>query len=1395
MSNGTIVNWRADGGISTKQAPLMVQPGSALLLDDVRQERLNEWRTRPGTNHDANDDLPGGNVPVLCTEAPWGGFVGLCRQADSATAGRVYTPSALPRWNSPLVTFNVSGSAQQCSQTSPGQWGRLPISPMGGMPSQSSMAEGGGYRLTAWWSNVAGAGIQVSLTTTAGMTILASSLFGNFTTAVRPKCVYSSAANRLILVWATSAGGVINTAQWDTTTGLQVGGVTALSTNGHVGSDLFLDAFYYGGATITIAFRDNVATGGLRIIEYNPTAVTSTEYTPGQDASNCLALLPDPDASGTRYVAVCSAVPEVRVVRLNAVGVIQTNELAEAVLARNFAGCAYQSTTGTPGWMLVYSTTANPRLRAVKRRNGATSAVANISPAAFTVNHSLATNAWREPGTDAMRYVMYIAEAVGPNFVQSSFYEMALEFENGVATVSNKWTEPQARILPLNAGAGFEEFASMAQVQRTGTDRFVLPLARIASFDDIAGTNAYRYAIDAWSVQYLNATTYTNQNHGQGTKTQQCAYLPAGSLLQTATGQLLCSLGASALPFSPTATPSNGAGNLTPGAAYQHVITTDLYDEEGNVWSSDPCLVSAKVSTAAMAGNNQITVVAQNTPFENGARLRTVKFWRTKGNGAAFFLVHEVTDTIANTVSISWLDTIADTALAEAISAELQGTVLSALSHVVFWNQRLWGVDRDFPSLIRFSKPIASGFSPIFPADFVVDISDEFGSVTGLAALDDKITALKAQAAYAAGGDGPGNDGSGASPVFNRFSSETGSIVGAPVLSTGSELYVVSSGGVFRARRSQEFDFVGAAIDLFLSMPLLKSEETVIGMVLSASKNEVRVQTTNYRFVHDRIFNVWERDTGGMSSGIAFTRMLNGKQALFLANGQMWVEANDSNTPADAGVAFAGKVRSPWMRPANMEGWINLRHLRALGECTTAGTVAQPTISIFFDNDDTIIETFQPRVQIAAQVGPMRADCKPRKQLCTAFSAQLTLPAGDATIRFDSWSALVAIEPEMQGLTGADNWLAGVTAAAKPCPDCPAIPAPSPVPLVLKTWITSKQQNALLGGGAPNKFDLLVKVKDALKASGQWIVVSSCDGVTVSASDLWTNWTKLKGFPDGVFSFIILKNVAFGFEIMINVTQNIADTEIDLSYSASGAFVGGTTTVTPTAVDGLSNSVTSWIGRRTADDQYYALTSVASDGSGTRIDWFFAGKWLSLWQFDVLYTAGVVNTAEWTTPFMAAARNGISDPTTDFAVLSQNKFAFSGVGFGDFTKLAWIPSPGNPQGQTLLHGSQELVKDDSSVAFYPPDLGHPWSTRHLWTSPLGMLAFNGGSPTQGFCGYLQDQWWTTSGFNDGDTIAGGKYIIIGESIRPWDGTLAPPIGATVPSVDYPASLFYGRSTL
>src|SRR3954471_5610447 len=94
------ISWPLTGGLDTKTSPISVVPGSFLTLDNVRQQRSNEWRPRPGTSHVTNDDVPE-DVPMLRTVAlPRGGVLGQSMDTGFAPSTLIYTPSSIApnRW-------------------------------------------------------------------------------------------------------------------------------------------------------------------------------------------------------------------------------------------------------------------------------------------------------------------------------------------------------------------------------------------------------------------------------------------------------------------------------------------------------------------------------------------------------------------------------------------------------------------------------------------------------------------------------------------------------------------------------------------------------------------------------------------------------------------------------------------------------------------------------------------------------------------------------------------------------------------------------------------------------------------------------------------------------------------------------------------------------------------------------------------------------------------------------------------------------------------------------------------------------------------------------------------------------------------------------------------------
>jgi hypothetical protein len=999
------VSWPLTGGLDTKTAPLAVQAGSFLQLDNVRQERIHEWKARYGFSVDTNDNGRADSVYTRAVELPGGSVLaqGVGNGVSADTLG-IYIPSqASNKWvNKSTNNWGLNNS--------PKVWSRKTLSSFTDQPDGVAFATSGTIDIVAWWK--AGKAPQLSRVNRATGAIAneANLTFGS-STAIFVRAVYHTTSTLLCVFYADTASEPAGTsalyaATFNGTTGAAVTASTKIAA-GFDDVGAFIDARVYGSSDqVTVVGRTSADT--IRFLEVTPaTLALATDVTLATACTTTLSLMTDPDASGIRLIGASDSVaPATKVIRVNSAGAIQTNDTVSTQVATQITGSAH---TAGAGWNVVYS--VGGLIRQVDKIGGVVGAVSTYKGHADNPLVLLSC-AWRTAGDPGMHFLVACTGSDATLDPQRSYFELRNFYG---ADVLNAGYFPQARLIPLEGGTPLASGA-LAQVQQVSTQVYATALHRTSRYSLASGAPAYQVGIDRWSVTYLTPANLPNVNTGQGLTTASTAYLPDGALLQTCNGDLVCNHGAEMIPNRPTTlTPATGTGALTVTAEYQYLTTDELMDDGGNVWRSPPGISR----TVALTGTeNEVAFVGHVSGLENQSRVRTIKVWRTKGNGSVFQLLYQTTVN-GLTTSVSFTDRTSDDTLAasEFLPAGLPASITPAFSHIAQFGNRLWGVSRDFPNRLHFSHPLLSGFSPEFPAEFVMEIDDSEGEPTGMAAMDDRLILFKSSAVYVITGDGPDANGGGSFPFARLVSSEVG-CTGGHAVSTGDEVYFAGSRGVFRINRSEQIEYVGAQIERYFLQPLIATAESVAGMVFSPSENEIRVQTTNYRFVFNRDLQLWSRDTGGMGS-VVITRMIGGVQWLWKSNNQVWKESTSATS--DAGTAYQGLIRAPWIRAAGVDGSFRLYRIRAIGERTSGGASVTPTMTVYFNNDDTISETkTSPAISGATTV--IRAEVRPSRGPISAFSPQLTLPAGDQTIRLDHWAAEVGIRPAMQKLAATTRW-------------------------------------------------------------------------------------------------------------------------------------------------------------------------------------------------------------------------------------------------------------------------------------------------------------------------------------------------------------------------------------
>jgi hypothetical protein len=228
-------------------------------------------------------------------------------------------------------------------------------------------------------------------------------------------------------------------------------------------------------------------------------------------------------------------------------------------------------------------------------------------------------------------------------------------------------------------------------------------------------------------------------------------------------------------------------------------------------------------------------------------------------------------------------------------------------------------------------------------------------------------------------------------------------------------VFFASQRGFHRMMRNLEIEWFDE-LDRYFSQPAIQAVETVTGAVFSSQEDEVRFQTTNYRFVYDRPQKIWMRDTGGMP-GTVFTAMIGNAQALFRSNGQTWLE--DQNAVDDAGTVYTGIIRSPWIGP--VEGWLRVYRARIVGMRTNPdGGAITPVMKIYFDNDDAQFESSTGFVGGSELL--TRGEMRPRRQKCSRFSLELTVTSDSTPLRLEAWAVVVGMKQGSQPLPQNDRW-------------------------------------------------------------------------------------------------------------------------------------------------------------------------------------------------------------------------------------------------------------------------------------------------------------------------------------------------------------------------------------
>lgn len=967
--------WPIQGGLDTKRAPLSVAPGSNLLVQDVREERLGEWRRRDGFSQADGNTLP--------EAAPYfvGGLGGLGLLELGQGGLRQYSPSVTPHW-----------ALYQFYSPLPQHRTRTPI--VASAIATLGMARAGNLVVVSQFS--AGYVTLKAFDVGSGNVVSATQVLGTSTFTGTPRG--AATATKLVTVYLQDATVPGNDGVYVVVTDA-VTGVSGAAVKIKAGTFASVDAMYFTGATITIVFA--TAAGAVRVIEYNPTTgAVAVDVAIGGLTASKVFLMADASAaaSGVRFLGATFATPTTRVLRLDSAGAVLTNDQAEAVESSVITGVG--ATAGAE-WYIVYRTVAGV-LRAQSKVGGVVGAAGSLFPSSATID----SQAWSEGNSMHFLAGLHSTNVDDP---QDTWVELLMPLNGGFGGSS---AIPISVVASLAAGT-VPLSHGIAQVVRTATYKFSTVLPVQVVYEDNAGVIVRNYSLDLFEQTMLTNADNAQNITSQPVPWRNSSLVPTGHLALFDAGALV-QIGTQTPPPQLSLVASTGAGALSLLKQYGYIAVVEQIDSDGNLWRSPP---SEPILLTLTGTQNTVTVTFTNWSIDP-SQLYRLALYRTSGNTSLYRRIYSQVIGWGALATIVYVDLIADTAQGQGqalySTGEIPNIITPPASMVTLALDRAWIVNREYPTELSYSKQLRPGRLPEFNDEMVHDLDDEFGGITAIVGVDDKLIAWKESAVYTASGLGLDDAGAGQGYTVTRIDSSMGAIVGSPVLGLGKEAYFVSKRGISRVRGDGECEFIGSPVDLYLNQPQLATRETVRAIVYSKKWNEVRFVTNASVLVYNRTFEIWSRWLGGLTTGspLAHSLMVNDAQWIFREDGKVFVEG-DTSQLTDGATAYSGYLRSPYMTPAQTEGRLRLYQARALAQRTAGGSPILPRLSVFFDYDDGTQIDFGPPSPVPNAAGSYLFAGKPnvKRQTCNSFAEQITFPAGDNTWRIERWGAVVGIKP------------------------------------------------------------------------------------------------------------------------------------------------------------------------------------------------------------------------------------------------------------------------------------------------------------------------------------------------------------------------------------------------
>lgn len=433
-------------------------------------------------------------------------------------------------------------------------------------------------------------------------------------------------------------------------------------------------------------------------------------------------------------------------------------------------------------------------------------------------------------------------------------------------------------------------------------------------------------------------------------------FTPGGAIGQF-DGRTYCDAGYGYYPEQPSSTV--GAGALAAGT-YYYALVYAWVDFNGRTWYSAPSAIKAIV-TGAATGNSlgcPTYAIADRDDIQ-------IQVYRGAVNDN---ITLALIGSVANNPAVSSVTFLDDGSAGQAGTAlytngaqgnrPLAADGIPGGSALTVTSDRAWFISNDNPYEVWPSNKFIPGQGWRFSEQNKLILNDSLGPCTGIATLPNGVVVIfKANAYYLVSGDGPNQAGNGGSFTVSTPAVGFGTDNARTILETPSGIEFRANNPTrawARVNTALQAEYIGSPIERYTS-------SIIVGAVRVTATGETRYYTNLNdgglvkTLVHDAISDTWLVDTsaddfGNNTAACAY----NGYAAVALQTGFL-IAVDDTTTAKDIGASFQARDVTPWIKGADLDGYVEFVRVRGVGETANGAPVISCALQADFDTTTTIV--------------------------------------------------------------------------------------------------------------------------------------------------------------------------------------------------------------------------------------------------------------------------------------------------------------------------------------------------------------------------------------------------------------------------------------------------------